>query len=239
MRFHRLDDPRTPERPRAEARHAPPTGGLPSARCHSLQGPSLQGPSLEGAALGQLEIIRRAIQSSQHLTCVSGRGGIAMGVIALVAGGLCSLPALASSWVPIWLAAATASVTVGGACMIRKARADGVLLSRGVARRFLQGLGPAVVAGAVISAAVIQRHGLVGQAIDESVLPGVWLLFYGAGVLTGGATSVRVLPVMGASFLALAIATFAVPALALVFLTAAFGGLHVVFGVLLEREHGG
>ena len=73
-----------------------------------------------------------------------------------------------------------------------------------------------------------------------TLLPGLWMLLYGAAVVAGGAHSVRIIPVMGFSFMAVgAFALFAPPTLRPWLMAAAFGGLHVVFGVRIAWRHGG
>jgi predicted phage tail protein len=90
-----------------------------------------------------------------------------------------------------------------------------------------------MLAGAILTA-VLYRDGLA------ALLPGIWLLLYGAGVVSAGTFSVRIVPVMGLSFLlAGAAALLAPPALGNVFMAAGFGGLHVIFGLLIARRHGG
>ena len=74
----------------------------------------------------------------------------------------------------------------------------------------------------------------------QRLIPPTLLLLYGTGIITGGAFSVRIVPVMGMAFLAVGTAALlAPPAWGDAFLAAGFGGLHVVFGTMIARRHGG
>jgi hypothetical protein len=184
-------------------------------------------------ALDNLRYIREAMESSASFTAVPGYGGVAMGLSALVAAGLASAPALRGQWLPIWVLDAFVAALLGGLATWRKARGQGVELYRGVARRFLLNLTPPIAA-AMIMTAVLAATG------DTWVIPGMWLLLYGTGVITGGAFSVRPVPIMGACFMALGAITLVLPATwANGMLALGFGGLHLVFGAIIARRYGG
>jgi hypothetical protein len=71
-------------------------------------------------------------------------------------------------------------------------------------------------------------------------MPGTWMLLYGLGVLTGGAASVRVVPLMGLCFVGIgAAALFAPPLWGNWLLAAGFGGVHIVFGTIITVKYGG
>jgi hypothetical protein len=90
-----------------------------------------------------------------------------------------------------------------------------------------------MIAGAVLTGV------LYGRDLFQ-LMPGIWLLTYGVAVVTGGAYSVRVVPIMGVAFMALGTAALFAPLeLANWFMAAGFGVLQIVFGVIIARRHGG
>ena len=100
-------------------------------------------------------------------------------------------------------------------------------------RKFVLSLFPPLLAGAALSFA------LYGAGLAH-LLPGVWLLLYGAGVMSAGAFSVRVVPVMGLCFmLAGIVALFCPAAWSNAVMAAGFGGLHMLFGTIIARRYGG
>jgi hypothetical protein len=188
---------------------------------------------LHDHALDNLRYIREAMESSASFTAVPGWGGVAMGASALVAAGLASTPALRGYWLTIWVLDAVFAALVGGLATWRKARGQGVELYRGVARRFLLNLTPPIAAAVVMTA-------VLAFAGDTWFIPGLWLLLYGTGVITGGAFSVRPVPIMGACFMGLGAITLVLPAeWSNAMLALGFGGLHLVFGALIARRYGG
>ena len=173
---------------------------------------------------------------SGSFTAVPGRGSMAMGVVALGAA-LTAVPAArhlgGPAWLWVWLLAAVVAGLIGSLALVRKARAEGVSLRSGVGRKFMLSLLPPMLAGLALTVACL-------RAEEPGLLPGLWLLLYGTGAVTAGAFSVRPVPLMGACFMALGLVALFVPfAVAHGLLGGGFGGLHLVFGYLIAKHHGG
>ena len=188
---------------------------------------------IETRAADNLRFIRATMERASSFTAVPGRGGVAMGVTALAAAGLSLLARTPQEWLGVWLAEAFLAFAIGLGAMARKARRAQTPLFSGPARRFFLTLSPPMAAGALLTLA-LERSG------HTELLPGIWLLLYGTAVVTGGAYSVRVVPVMGALFMLLGAAALASPqAWGTAYLAAGFGGLQIVFGLMIARRHGG
>jgi hypothetical protein len=68
----------------------------------------------------------------------------------------------------------------------------------------------------------------------------MWMILYGVAVITGGAFSVNVVPLMGVSFMALGIAAlFSPQGWSNIYMGIGFGGLQIVFGAIIARRYGG
>ncbi len=189
--------------------------------------------SLHSRAAADLRYIRKTIESSGSFTSVSGVGMILIGVSAMGAAWLAGLARLPQDRLQLWIAEAVVAGTLGLVATMKKARRDGRHLGHPVSRRFLLNLAPPLVAGAVLT-------GAMAAAGKFEMLPGLWLLLYGTGVLTGGAFSIRAVPLMGLCFMALGIVTLLLsPLWNPVMMAIGFGGLHVLFGAVIARYYGG
>jgi hypothetical protein len=132
-----------------------------------------------------------------------------------------------------WLGAAVLASLVGATDMTRKAAETRTSLLRGPALRFVTALAAPFFVAALLSI-VLYRHGLYGS------LAGLWLVSYGAGVVSAGAFSVRAVRWMGAAFMALgALALFAPSTWGEGCMAVGFGGFHIVFGLWIARHHDG
>lgn len=190
-------------------------------------------PSLHGRAMDNLRFIRETMERATSFTAVPGWGGVAVGLTALAATALAGRQPTTRTWLMTWLVEALLALTIGGWTMHRKARAGESTLLSGPGRKFALSLLPPLLAGAVLSVVLYRAQVFFA-------LPGLWLLLYGTGIVTGGAFSVRIVPVMGLCFMALGILALGAPmTYGNWFMAAGFGGLHIVFGIIIARRHGG
>jgi len=189
---------------------------------------------IQAHALENLRFIREAMSRASEFTAVPGWGGIFMGLSALVTAPIAGPPDGTFRWVLIWLADAMVAATIALGAIAIKSKRSGTPLSKAApALRFALAFLPPLVAGIVLTP-VFMMTGLIAS------LPGCWLLLYGTAVATGGAFSVRVVPLMGICFMALGVVAFASPAAWGHWLMAlGFGGLHIVFGTIIARSYGG
>ena len=189
-------------------------------------------PALHTHAMDNLRFIRRTMEQAGPFTAVPGWGGVVMGLIALAAAAVAG-PLNDVRWLISWLAAATVAIGVGFAAILLKARASSGQLFAAPLQRFALAFLPPIVAGGVLTIV------FAGGGFTTS-LPGCWLLLYGTALATGGALSVRIVPIMGVFFMALGAAAFAAPPqFGNAFMAAGFGGLHIIFGLIIARKYGG
>lgn len=189
--------------------------------------------ALHDRAMDNLRYIRETMERAGSFTAVSGWGVVAIGVTALVAAAFASRQESAAAWLWVWSVDAVLAVGISAWTVARKARLAGVPLLGGPGRKVALSLAPMLVAGAVLTAVLFAR-GMVAP------LPGTWMLLFGAGVVAAGSNSVRIVPVMGASFMLLGTLAFLLPAgWGDALMAVGFGGLHLLFGTLIARRYGG
>ncbi|HET7321877.1 MAG TPA: hypothetical protein VFI96_05245 [Longimicrobiaceae bacterium] len=207
------------------------------ATLHPLHPHSGSGPgeplALHDRAMDNLRFIRETMERAGSFTAVSGWSEVAIGATALLASWVASLQGSAAGWLTVWCVEAVVALAVGGWGVMRKARSVGMPLRSGPGRKVALCLFPPLAAGAVLTA-VLFRVGLVAP------LPGLWLLLFGAGTVAAGSYSVRIVPVMGLCFMAVGGAALLTPtAWADAMMALGFGGVHILFGLLIARRHGG
>lgn len=189
-------------------------------------------PALHAHALESLRYIRETMASAAAFTAVPGMGGIVMGAIGLTACAVAARQPSVDRWLATWLAGAVVASAVGVTAIRRKAHAGRIPVFTPAGRRFAVSFAVPLTVGALLTLGLYRRAG-------ADLLPAVWLLLYGTAVVTGGAFSVRVVPVMGACFIACGIVALLVPSLGNWMLGIGFGGLQIVFGSVIARRHGG
>ena len=184
--------------------------------------------NLDMHAIATLRYIRASMDGAGSVA-IPGSAGNAMGGIGLTAAALSSMPDLAAYWLLIWLIAAPLAVLVGGV-LLAKSRSITTFVAIGTpGRKLALGLMPSIFAGAVLTA-VLWNAGLV------EAIPGTWLLLYGCALVSASVSTIASVAWMGGCFVGLGIVALVGPAVLHVPLLAlGFGGLHIVFGILIAR----
>jgi hypothetical protein len=188
---------------------------------------------IDARAADHLRYIRETMESAAEFTAVPGWGGVAMGVTALVAAFAASRQITPRAWLAVWLIEAFAAVAIAAPAAATKAHRANSALFSGPGRKFVLSFAPPIVVGGLLTYA-LYHAGLL------ATLPGVWLLLYGTAIVTGGAFSVRVVPVMGLCLMLLGgLALFTPAAWGDAFMAAGFGVVQIGFGWWIARHYGG
>ena len=193
--------------------------------------PERRPASQEPPAEEQLKFIRDVMERTSTFTAVPGWGAVGMGTMALIAAYIASQTTTRETWLITWMVVAASASLLGTAAMILKSRKAQSPLLSGPGRKFIASFLPPLFVGAVLTIAL-------WDASEPKLLPGTWMLMYGASVVAGGAYSVRIVPIMGMLFLAAGAFTLFFPYNDPL-MAVTFGGLHIVFGLLIAKNHGG
>ncbi|MBT8145873.1 MAG: hypothetical protein KJN90_03420 [Gammaproteobacteria bacterium] len=195
--------------------------------------------ALNERAEQNLQFIRELMESSSSFTGVSGTGYMLAGASALLATWIAMQQATASSWLLVWMAELLVAGTLAIGFTIRKTHQQGESLWSTTGKKVLFAFLPPMSVGAVLTVFMYRLNAV-------ETLPGIWLCIYGTAVMTAGAYSVSVLPLMGGLFLGLGTVLLLLnpigPEMLGVgnfWLGAGMGGLHLIFGYTIWKNYGG
>src|SRR5687768_7148685 len=190
-------------------------------------------PEIHARAMDNLRFIRETMEAAGTFTAVSGWGQVVIGITAVIAAIVAARFAGSAEWVLVWAAEAGLALLISVWFMYNKAKSASLPLLTGSARKLLFSFSPVFAVGMVVTIALMLR-GLYG------LLPGIWMTLYGTAVVAAGAFSVRIVPVMGAAFIVVGgFALFAPQTWSTELMIVGFGLLHVIFGFIIARRHGG
>lgn len=198
---------------------------------HACEPPVLSQQLYERAA-AQLDYIHRTMEDSSRFTAVPGLGLMLIGASAFVAAYVAAQASRAGIAAAIWLTDGALALPVAFYAAHVKSLRLGNSLWRGAGRKFLLALAPSGIAALALTVALYRHHALMLAA-------GCWMCTYGIGVMAAGAYSIRPVPIMGALFLAAGVATLQYPVLSPWLMPGCFGGLNLLFGYVIWKNHGG
>src|SRR6202162_3278709 len=198
-----------------------------------LRSPQREPIPIDARAADHLRYIRETMERAAEFTAVPGWGGVAMGLTAIAAAWIASRQGAPRAWLTVWLVEAFVAVAIASSSAATKDPRRRATLLSGPGRKFLLSFTPPIIVGGLLTLALF-------KAGVQAAIPGVWLLLYGTAIVTGGAFSVRVVPVMGLCLMALGTTALIAPASwGDGFMAAGFGVLQLGFGIWIARHHGG
>src|SRR3954469_11164287 len=136
-------------------------------------------PEMQARAMDNLSFIRGVMERAVTFTAVSGWGQIVIGVTAIAAALVAARQSVPWARVATWVPEAGIAAGISVASMAIKSHAANMPLLSGPMRKLVLSFSPPMVAGAVLTA-------VFAQQASFGLLPGVWMLLYGAGVITAG-----------------------------------------------------
>jgi hypothetical protein len=180
-----------------------------------------------------LRFIRASMESASRFTGISGKGYVLGGCTALAASWLAAQQSSAFLWLCVWMLELVLATCIMLSLTIYKTRLmGGDLLASASGRKLLLAFCPTMLAGGLLSFRFF-------ETTSHASLPVIWLSLYGAAIMTAGALSIRAIPVMGAAFMLLGVLAAVSSINSDLLLGAGFGGLHILFGLYVWRQHGG
>lgn len=186
---------------------------------------------LQQRAEHDLRFIRSAMARAEGMSSVSGLGGVWMGIVALVAAVIAASRPLQEQ-LEIWIGAAAIAAPLGALACWRKGRRGAAFVHWDPVRRFLLCLVPAIVIAVLLTTRLWES--------DPALIPTVWLMLYGCGVLAAGTYAVGAVVALGAGFILLGTCGLLLdPTWSNGLMAAGFGGLHIGFGFWVYKRHGG
>jgi len=198
-----------------------------------LRSPRNEPIPIDARAADHLRYIRETMERAAEFTGVPGWGGVAMGTTAIAAAWMAHRQATPTAWLTVWLIEAFVAVAIAAPAAATKARRANASLFSGPGRKFVLSFAPPIFVGALLTLALFRAGAL-------AALPGLWLLLYGTAIVTGGAFSVRIVPLMGLCIMLFGgAALFSPAAWGDAWMAAGFGGVQVVFGAWIARRFGG
>jgi len=198
-----------------------------------LLSPKREPIPIDARAADHLRYIRETMENAAEFTAVPGWGGVAMGFTALAAAFYAARQSTPRAWFAVWLIEAFVAVAIAAPAAATKAHRANSSLFSGPGRKFVLSFEPPIVVGGLLTFVLYHAGGF-------AMLPGVWLLLYGTAIVTGGAFSVRIVPVMGLCLMLLGVVALFSPVLwGDILMAAGFGIVQIGFGWWIARHHGG